>query len=285
MCRRHYLEFPSAALDRNYIKLLSSVRRLLELSQSSFPSSTETTFCTLQQSGFENSQMTQESNNLSQLEALPHPRPAAAADSALHLRDHLNSPHVGVAGAPTLQSTAIMRNTQRHFVFHQDPIGWYHLRLPPAINSTFTSLIGSSSAIGSAINDDAMGVQQEHDGYANNRGKFIGPSEQNETFTSPIGSSSAVGSASNDDAMGVQQEHDGYANNRGKFISPSEPNETLTSPTGSSSAGASGSNGDAMDETETRWMLTVTGNSTFGPPVSQGQTYEQLASLMRHQSL
>ncbi|KAL3728425.1 hypothetical protein ACJRO7_033067 [Eucalyptus globulus] len=100
-CRRHHLEFPSAALDRNYIKLLSSNHRLLELSQSSFPSGAETTFCMLQHSGFENSQMTRECNNLCQFEALLPPPPAAAADSGPHLREHLNSPYVGEAAVPT----------------------------------------------------------------------------------------------------------------------------------------------------------------------------------------
>ncbi|KAK3418716.1 hypothetical protein EUGRSUZ_H03289 [Eucalyptus grandis] len=35
---RHYLEFPSAALDKGYVKLLNTDRRLLKLSQSRFPS-------------------------------------------------------------------------------------------------------------------------------------------------------------------------------------------------------------------------------------------------------
>ncbi|KAF8018326.1 hypothetical protein BT93_H3271 [Corymbia citriodora subsp. variegata] len=38
-CRRHHVEFPPAALDKSYVKLLNSDRRLLELSQSGFPSS------------------------------------------------------------------------------------------------------------------------------------------------------------------------------------------------------------------------------------------------------
>jgi len=94
-----------------------------------------------------------------------------------------------------------MRNTQQQLVLDPNPISRCHLRLLPAIDSTFTSPIGSSSAVGSACNDYAMGVRQEHDGYVNSSGKFIGPSEQNETFTSLIGSSSARGSASNGDAM------------------------------------------------------------------------------------
>lgn len=48
LVRRHYLEFPPAAIDKNYVKLLNSDRRLLELSQSGFPSSAETSFCMLQ---------------------------------------------------------------------------------------------------------------------------------------------------------------------------------------------------------------------------------------------
>ncbi|XP_056168431.1 uncharacterized protein LOC115680134 [Syzygium oleosum] len=207
-CRRHYLEFSSTALDKNYIKLLSSDRRLLELSQSGFPSSTETTFCTLQQCGLENSQVTQESNSLSQFEALPHPLRAAAADSALYLRQNLSSPHVGEAGAPPFQIPAIIRKSKRQLPLDPNPISRYRPRLPPAINSTSTSPIGSSSAVGSATNSEAMGVRQEHDGNANNIQKFIRPSEQNETSTSPIGSSSAGGSGSKGDAMG-EKEHDG----------------------------------------------------------------------------
>lgn len=205
--------------------------------------------------------------DFSQFEALPPLHPAATASPALYRREDLYSSYVGDAGVLPLQTPAIMRNTQAQRRLFSDPISSYRPRLPSAIHGTFALRIDSLSAIGSASNSDAMGVRQEHNGYADSGGQFIiGPSEQNGTFTTPTGMPSAVGFASDGVAMGFQQEHCGYANSSGQYIiCPSEQNGTFASLIGSPSAVGSANNGNSMDGCANNNQQLI-----FGPPEPNG---------------
>ncbi|KAF8018327.1 hypothetical protein BT93_H3272 [Corymbia citriodora subsp. variegata] len=271
--RRHYVEFPSAALDKSYIRLLNSDPHFLELCQSGFPSSVENTFCTLQHSNC-------------------NKYPARLA---------ITSPQVPrVLLQNTYPPQVLLQNTYPPVLTRQQRQS-YEAAMPQALlwkqstppMSVDSRLLGNRGMENSPWDQVSNNSQFEdllplHPAAAAGRALYFGedmfspyPGEagvhpvqtpatmrnpQRRLFSDPISSyhpmlppadhstfrpcidfPSAIDSASNPNAIGFRQENDGYTNSNREFIiGPWEQNNAFTSPTGMPSAVGFASNCVAM---------------------------------------
>ncbi|XP_010026905.2 uncharacterized protein LOC104417300 isoform X1 [Eucalyptus grandis] len=275
MYRRHYLEFPSAALDKGYVKLLNTDRRLLKLSQSRFPSGVKNAFYTSQHFNCDeypprSAMAMPHAHQVHLRNAYPPaltPQRRQSCEAVMEQARQWNNstPPMSVLDSQLLENHRLENSQMNPWDQISNNSQLEDLPpLHPAATTAATAVARAGPAL--YLGEDLYSPYAGEAGVHTLQTPAIMRNPQRQLFFDPISSHdprllpavhgmfpsrlglpSAIGSASNANAMGARQEHDGYVNSGGQFIfCPLEENTSFTSPTSMPSAVNSASYGVAM---------------------------------------